>query len=611
MWTALFALPASGQPFTFTAIDSDLPPIGHATVSLADANLDGYPDLLVSGHQAPLPPFEPLALFALNRGNEPPAALRFESTALPAAVWTGSGSWADIDRDGDADLFLTGATNDREPYQPATWGFRNDGAGGLSEEGPEWSARFGGVLSWADVNNDGAPDALLCGTDAAGRPGTVLLINTGSGTLAPTQTDLPDVTFCTAAWADADGDFDFDVLLAGVTEGGAFVTGLFLNDGNAVFTPAPLELPGLVFPSAAWGDYDGDGDPDLVISGARLSYPSPLAGRTMLYRNEGGSLSSQDEIEFPDAFYGDVSWTDFDLDGDLDLFITGATRPSGSPIGLLYRNVEGAFQAAATLPGISAGNAAWTDLDGDLDQDVVIAGLGLGGRPITRLYRNDQKLVNTRPEPPESLFAEVSGRSVALHWSPGWDEHTPVAGLTYNLAVGSSSGGYDVVSPLADADGRRVIGGAGNVGSGLGWRLTGLAPGEYTWRVQSVDNSFIGSPFSAENRFVIVDGQAPSTDAESEQLPPLRLELAPAFPNPFTASTTVEFVLPAEGEVRLEVFDQIGRRVAVLVDGALRAGRHSTIWRTGTADRRIAPGLYIARLRYAGASLTRTLSLLP
>ena len=91
-----------------------------------------------------------------------------------------------------------------------------------------------------------------------------------------------------------------------------------------------------------------------------------------------------------------------------------------------------------------------------------------------------------------------------LSWAPGTDAETPAAGLTYNLRVGTTPGGVDVVSPLADpATGARAIFDFGNAGSDTRRRLRSLSPGTYYWSVQSVDNRFAASPFAREATFTV------------------------------------------------------------------------------------------------------------
>lgn len=76
------------------------------------------------------------------------------------------------------------------------------------------------------------------------------------------------------------------------------------------------------------------------------------------------------------------------------------------------------------------------------------------------------------------------------------------------------------------------------------------------------------------------------------------------YPNPARAQTTVRFGLPAEGPVRLTVYDALGRRVADLADGTLAAG-----WHTATlATAGLAGGVYLVRLDAGDRSLTQRLT---
>jgi len=78
-----------------------------------------------------------------------------------------------------------------------------------------------------------------------------------------------------------------------------------------------------------------------------------------------------------------------------------------------------------------------------------------------------------------------------------------------------------------------------------------------------------------------------------------------ASPNPFNPVTTVEFELPREGQVHLDVHDLAGRRVARLLDGFRPAGPHRVSWRPD----HLASGVYVARLQAAGAVGLRRLVL--
>ena len=86
--------------------------------------------------------------------------------------------------------------------------------------------------------------------------------------------------------------------------------------------------------------------------------------------------------------------------------------------------------------------------------------------------------------------------------------------------------------------------------------------------------------------------------------------LKPNYPNPFTASTTLQFTLPEATEVHLAVYDLLGREVGVLADGYLTAGVHEVTWDAQTATGAPAgSGVYIARLRAGTTTHTERLVL--
>jgi hypothetical protein len=78
------------------------------------------------------------------------------------------------------------------------------------------------------------------------------------------------------------------------------------------------------------------------------------------------------------------------------------------------------------------------------------------------------------------------------------------------------------------------------------------------------------------------------------------------YPNPFNPSTTIEFSIPSRGDVRLTVFDHLGREVAVLADGEYQAGTHSCKF---TSAEQLS-GVFMYRLSWNGNSVARRMVLL-
>ena len=92
---------------------------------------------------------------------------------------------------------------------------------------------------------------------------------------------------------------------------------------------------------------------------------------------------------------------------------------------------------------------------------------------------------------------------------------------------------------------------------------------------------------------------------------PERFDLGQNYPNPFNPSTTISYQLPTAMPVRLEVFDVLGQRIALLVDGERAAGFHTVRWdATDAAGWAVAAGVYFYRLSGDGVHLTRSMVLI-
>ena len=90
---------------------------------------------------------------------------------------------------------------------------------------------------------------------------------------------------------------------------------------------------------------------------------------------------------------------------------------------------------------------------------------------------------------------------------------------------------------------------------------------------------------------VSVNARTTGVDDPSTGLP-IAFSLAQNYPNPFNPSTEIEFALPTGGDVRLDVFNVLGQRVATLVNGFLPAGYHSVNWNASSQ----ASGVYFYKL---------------
>jgi hypothetical protein len=111
------------------------------------------------------------------------------------------------------------------------------------------------------------------------------------------------------------------------------------------------------------------------------------------------------------------------------------------------------------------------------------------------------------------------------------------------------------------------------------------------------DSSVTLAPSSETTRFRLLIGSAAFVEDAQEALAPDETTLMPNYPNPFRRATTIEYALEERQEVRLAIYDVLGRRVQVLVDGPKRAGFHRLQWQgEGRDGRPVASGVYFARL---------------
>jgi hypothetical protein len=300
------------------------------------------------------------------------------------------------------------------------------------------------------------------------------------------------------AWGDYDNDGDLDFVLCGITPSGTYLSKIYEND-NGNFTVTDAVLTGVKDGSVAWGDFDNDNDLDILITG-ETENDGDIA---LIYRNDDGIFNEYD-AGLPGVSYGDGAWGDYDNDGDLDILITGNWIVS------LYENIDGVFTLTqADFGHLQSSRAAWGDFDNDGDLDFILSGMTADEVPFTQLFLNmagsNEFVVNTLPDAPEGLETIVDGQSVTFSWEKAGDAQTPQDGLYYNLRLGSYSGGIDKITPMAaEESGYRIIQAIGNTNMNNSWTISGLMPGTYYWSVQTIDQAYSGSGFSEEGTCMVI-----------------------------------------------------------------------------------------------------------
>lgn len=502
--------------------------VTNGSTAWGDYDNDGDLDILLTGlNENGNPISKVYQLIALNINGDP----IYTVPATLTGVHSGSSAWGDYDNDGNLDILLTGLKANGNAVSQI---YRNNGAPNYTFT--ETSISLTGVSSssvaWGDYDNDGDLDILLTGTD-----GSTLVSKIYRNDAEPnyefteTSISLTGVSSGSIAWGDYDNDGDLDILLTGHA-GIIAVSKIYNNNGNNSFTEIPTSIDSVRQSSAAWGDYDNDGYLDILLTGKNNLTVPPFFNNgvpiSSIYHNNGdGTFSYTAAME--GVVSGSAAWGDYDNDGDLDVLLTGFTDeydndPSTStntPIkkSAIYRNNgDNTFQEITTsLIDVFQSSIAWGDYDNDGDLDILLTGESdgrsqyqlIGGttyysNPISKIYRNNNVTPNTLPGMPLNLSSSISGNDVTFSWDKSTDTETPQNGLKYNLVIGTSPGAINALSPMSDrSTGYRRVVNLGNINHNNSWTIKDLPYGQYYWSVQAIDNAFAGSDFSTEQTFAV------------------------------------------------------------------------------------------------------------
>ncbi len=293
-------------------------------------------------------------------------------------------AWVDYDADGDLDLFIVNRNEERDNL------FRNDGSGRFTpvlDSGLTDRSAGASMACWADADGDGWLDVFVIGYDGASNR---LFRNAGGGRFvevseSPMNSGNGEARAC--GWADANGDGLPDVYVANNRDA---PNRFFLNLGGWQFEEITrghfVEAIGYSY-GVSWADYDADGDLDLFVANFDRT--------NVLYRNNGEGALSPDAASLLSTDQGGASkghaWADFDLDGDLDLFVANGTYGPDMRNFIYLNDGRGGFtrdmRGEVAIHADTSAGAAWADFDLDGDLDLFVASWGSSDQ-VNRLYRN-------------------------------------------------------------------------------------------------------------------------------------------------------------------------------------------------------------------------------
>jgi hypothetical protein len=489
----------------FTDISINLQPIGYFTIAKwGDYDNDGDLDIFISGRIGST--WDKVSKIYRNDGAD--SFVDIEAGLI--GVWGGSAAWGDYDNDNDLDLLLTGyAGAGGQGTEGITKIYRNDN-GSFTDINSPLQGVYMSSAAWVDYDNDGDLDIFIMGyiSQVPNNP-TAKIYRNDIGNFIEISTSITPLSNAGSngcAWGDYDNDGRIDLAIVGSDNLGNYTSKIYHNNGNGIFNDINAELVSVQSGAIAWGDYDSDGDLDLLLTGG---ITSPYIGVTKIYKNDSGNfVDIEANLSGTDGQGPIAKWGDYDNDGDLDVLIAGnlgwfslRTR--------LYSNDSGSFiEIPTSLENIYCGDADWGDYDNDGDLDILLVGHRSWGSTqvpdIAKVYKNNLANSNTVPTAPDNLISTISNNSVIVHWNKAIDDETVQNGLTYNLRIGKTVGGVEVISPMSNAlNGYRKVVQMGNVNCNTSWTINNLPPGKYYWSVQAIDNAFAGSAFAEEKYFII------------------------------------------------------------------------------------------------------------
>ncbi|MDA1260639.1 MAG: CRTAC1 family protein [Planctomycetota bacterium] len=193
---------------------------------------------------------------------------------------------------------------------------------------------------------------------------------------------------------DFDGDGDLDLFATCLRQDTNCI--YYRNEGDGRFTDA-TETAGLTGItgglSCSQADVDNDGDLDILITrGAWLGEEGRIPNLLLRNRGDGSfeDVSMASGIGAPAWPCLVAAWCDYDLDGDLDLYVGNERvgRGNYAPSQLLQNDGSGKFTDVAKQAGVEnlryARGVCWGDYDNDGDFDLYVSNFG----ELNRLYRN-------------------------------------------------------------------------------------------------------------------------------------------------------------------------------------------------------------------------------
>ena len=536
-------------------------------VALADYDGDGYLDIYVGNSGRSSDPVGKPNILYHNNGNG-----TFSDVANAARVscqsQTKGASFGDFNNDGKPDLYVANDfalnvlySNKGEIFDDIT---SSTGVEGCIDDNNGEKIPNGYGTALADIDNDGFLDIYVINL---GSP-NMLYRNNGNLTFTDIASQagveagegVQSAGTC-ALFSDYNNDGRMDLLALN----GYGLPSFFYRNDAGVFKDITHKSGLGDFMDAeggAFGDYDNDGDMDLLISNCASAEGAPLPN--ILYRNDDGiftDVTQQAGLTDEDYSLG-VSFSDLDNDGWLDIFVVN----NGGTNRLYRNNTDGTFTDITEKAGLAdeglGSSAAIGDFNNDGYLDIYLANTGLPdddtGDPDI-LYLNNGGANNWLQV---QLLAKVSNLSAIgarikvsagnlkqireISGGKGYAQDSPVS--NFGLGEFTSADLVEVIWP-----------------SGIVQRIANVSSNQ---RIQIKENG--SSSIDPQSKASLAWGGIKHSDRNVTD----EAYMGQNYPNPFNPETWIPYQLSYDSPVVITIFDSNGQMIRQFDMGQQKAGNY-------------------------------------
>jgi len=254
---------------------------------------------------------------------------------------------------------------------------------------PQKQSTIDQPLEVADVNGDGLEDIFIGNT--SGYPAE-LFFQLPNGMFKKSEQDIfirdKGYNDNKVHFFDVDNDGDLDLYITtgnyGMSSNSRLLQDrLYINNGQGLFSNGQLPQMLTVTKAITSGDFDNDGDLDLFVGGRVIPGQYPKPPKSYILENRSGRLVDVSTKILSDTqsigLVNDAVFSDYDVDGDLDLVIVGEWMPVS-----FLKNEENGFKTDSSLT--KDNSSGWfqsilaTDFDLDGNDEYFVGNLGLNNK---------------------------------------------------------------------------------------------------------------------------------------------------------------------------------------------------------------------------------------